>query len=137
MPYSYSLLKIRKKQIKQITMKTGLVSLLAVFALAFGGNDKLTGRWQTKPSETGNITGIVFMEDNTFEAYINRKPFVSGKFQVTDSIFTFTDNGCNGARGTYKMIFFSNNDSLRFQSIADSCDRRKAGMERLIIGRVK
>ena len=118
-------------------MKTGLISFVAVFALAFGGNDKLTGRWQTKLSEKGNVTGIVFTEDNTFEAFINRKPFVSGKFTVSENIFSFTDNGCNGARGTYKMIFFSNNDSLRFQPVADSCEQRKAGMERLIFGRVK
>ncbi|RYY15491.1 MAG: hypothetical protein EOO04_28525 [Chitinophagaceae bacterium] len=118
-------------------MKTGLVLLLAVFSIVFGGNDKLTGRWQTKPSEAGNVTGVVFMEDNTFEGFINKKPFVSGKFQVTDSIFSFTDNGCEGVRGTYKLIFFSNYDSLRFQTISDSCDRRRAGMERLIMGRVK
>jgi hypothetical protein len=118
-------------------MKTGFVFFLTVFTIVFGGKDKLTGRWQTKPSETGNVTGAVFLEDNTFEAYVNRKPFVSGKYQVTDSILSFTDNGCNGARGTYKMIFFSNSDSLRFTTISDSCDRRRAGMERLILGRVK
>lgn len=118
-------------------MKTTLISFLAVFTIVFGGKDKLTGRWQTKPSENGAVTGAVFMEDNRFECYVNRKPFVSGKYQVTDSIFSFTDNGCNGARGTYKMIFFSNSDSLRFEAISDSCDQRRAGMQRLIFGRVK
>ena len=27
-------------------------------------DDKLTGRWQTQPSEKGNITGVVFKADN-------------------------------------------------------------------------
>jgi hypothetical protein len=115
--------------------------LFLVFALAFASPEKniLTGRWETKVSEKGNVTGVVFKEDNKMEAYINKKPFVSGTytFNSADSIISFVDNGCDGARATYKAILFSNSDSLRFKVVVDSCEQRKNGMERLVLGRVK
>jgi hypothetical protein len=99
--------------------------------------NKLEGRWESKPSVNGNVTGVVFKPDYTFEGYVNRKPFVTGKYSFEDDIFTFTDNGCNGAQGVYRVIFFSNDDSLKLQCISDSCTERKEGMSRLIMGRVK
>ena len=99
--------------------------------------NKLEGRWESKPSVNGNVTGVVFKSDSTFEGYVNRKPFVTGKYTFEDDVFTFTDNGCNGAKGEYRVIFFSNEDSLKLQCISDSCEERKAGMTRLIMGRVK
>lgn len=99
--------------------------------------DKLTGRWQTKPSEKGNITGVVFKIDNTFEGFINKKPFTSGNYTLQDSVFSFVDNGCEGKRGVYKVVFFSNEDSMRLVPISDSCTERRNGMSRLILGRVK
>lgn len=99
----------------------------------------LTGRWESRPSEKGNVTGVVFKESGVLEGYVNKKPFVSGTytFNSTDSILTFVDNGCNGATGTYKVMFFSNSDSLRCRAISDSCQPRREGMERLVMGRVK
>ena len=99
--------------------------------------DKLEGRWESKPSEKGNVTGVVFKPDNTFEGYVNRKPFVTGKYTLQDDVFTFTDNGCDGKPGTYRIVLFSNEDSIKFQCIDDSCTERKQGMTRLIMGRVK
>ena len=101
--------------------------------------DKLTGRWETRPSEKGNITGVVFKNDSTFDGYVNKKPFVSGTYSYSaqDSILTFKDNGCNGVTATYKIDFFSNADSLRFVVINDSCTERKEGIQRLVMGRVK
>lgn len=115
--------------------------LFSAFALmlAFTANDTLTGRWESRPSEKGNVTGVVFKPDNTMEGYVNRKPFVSGSysFNAADSILSFVDNGCNGVRGIYKVMFYSHSDSLRFKVILDSCDERKEGMQRLIMGRIK
>lgn len=115
--------------------------MFLVFALAFASPEKnmLTGRWETKVSDKGNVTGVVFKEDYKMEAYINKKPFVSGTytFSPADSIISFVDNGCDGAKATYKTIFFSNSDSLRFKVMADSCEQRRNGMERLVLGRVK
>lgn len=113
--------------------------IAAVFFCALSSSIDLTGRWETMPSEKGNITGVVFKNDSTFEGYVNKKPFVSGNytFNAKDSILTFTDNGCNGVTAKYKVNFFSNADSIRFIAINDSCAERKNGMERLVMGKVK
>ena len=118
-------------------MKTILISGAISLLTAFATKDKLAGRWESQPSVNGNITGVVFKTDSSFEGYINKKPFVSGKYIFKNSILSFTDNGCEGKEGVYKIIFFSNNDSLRFVPVNDSCDQRKEGMSRLIMGRVK
>ena len=119
-------------------MKTILISLATILFTASSA-DNLTGRWESPVSPKGNVTGVVFKDDQTFEGYVNKKPFVSGNyfFNATDSIFTFLDNGCNGITGIYKINFFSNGDSLRFTAIIDSCAERRNGMERLTLGRVK
>jgi len=102
---------------------------------AFIGENKLIGRWESKPSEKGNVTGVVF-KDSTFEGYVNKKPFVSGTYKLENDTFSFVDNGCEGKKGVYRVIF-SDTDSLRFEPILDSCDGRKNGMSRLILGRKK
>jgi hypothetical protein len=106
-------------------------------SFGFSPIDELVGRWETRPSENGNITGIVFKPDNSFEGYVNRKPFVSGTYRVTDNVMTFVDNGCEGMQGVYRLVFFSHSDSLSFEPIVDSCTDRKAGMTRLVLGRTK
>ncbi|RPD39523.1 hypothetical protein [Chitinophaga barathri] len=118
-------------------MKILLISAAAMVFAFIKGEDKLTGRWETAPSEKGNVTGVVFKADNTFEGYVNKKPFATGRYTLENDLFTFVDNGCDGRQGIYRVIFFSGNDSLRLQPVADSCDQRKAGMSRLVMGRVK
>lgn len=118
-------------------MKTVLLTAMIMTLVAFTTGDPLTGRWESKPSEKGNVTGVIFKPDNSFEAYVNRKGFASGEYTLQDNIFSFTDNGCSGYKGIYKLIFFSNGDSLRFEPISDSCTEREQGMKRLIMGRVK
>jgi hypothetical protein len=118
-------------------MKTLLVITLVATVTAFSIENKLTGRWETRPSSKGSVTGVVFKADNSFEGYVNKKPFVSGIYTFQDSILSFTDNGCDGKQGVYKILFFSNEDSLRFIPINDSCDGRREGMSRLILGRIK
>ena len=120
-------------------MKTLLIAAALIFSIAKSSNDPISGRWETRPSEKGNVTGVVFKNDSILEGYINRKPFVSGvyHFSNTDSILSFIDNGCNGVKGIYKVTIFSMGDSLRFKAINDSCTERKEGMQRLIMGRVK
>jgi len=117
-------------------MKTIYVSAIIAVLFAFTTKDNLTGRWETKPSPNGNVTGVVFKDNNTFEGYINKKPFTSGSYTFQDNIFSFTDNGCAGMKGVYKVVFFSNSDSLRFEVINDSCTERKEGISRMILGRV-
>lgn len=118
-------------------MKFLFISICMLFLVNSDNPDKLKGRWQSKASPSGSVTSIYFPGDTTFEGFVNRKPFVTGTYTVTDSLFSFVDNGCDGKRGIYKLIFFSNNDSLRFEPVQDSCEPRKAGMIRLIVGRVR
>ncbi len=119
-------------------MKTLFIAAITAAAF-FITQDPLTGRWESKASEKGNVTGVVFKNDSIMEGYINKKPFVSGTYRLnaTDSVLSFIDNGCNGAEGIYKVLFFNNSDSLRFKAISDSCDERREGMQRLIMGRIK
>lgn len=118
-------------------MKIVLIYALAMIFVVISEKDRLSGRWESQPSPKGNVTGVVFKTDNTFEGFVNRKPFVSGTYTFEDNVFTFTDNGCEGKRGVYKVFFFSNADSMRFVPIVDSCTRRKEGMSKLVMGRVK
>jgi len=118
-------------------MKTILIAAVMMMSGALTPKNKLTGRWETKPSPKGNITGVVFNKDNTYEGYVNKKPFVSGKYSLRQNTITIEENGCNGARAVYKIIFFSHSDSLRFEPISDSCTERREGMTKTILGRVK
>lgn len=118
-------------------MKITFVITLVLTCATINEKDKLTGRWETKPSPKGNVTGVIFKEDNSFEGYINKKPFTSGVYTLDKDTFSFTDNGCDGQKGVYKIIFFSNDDSLRLVPIADSCIQRKEGMSKLVMGRIK
>ena len=119
-------------------MKTIAISFATLLLFAFMPTDSLTGRWESQPSVNGNVTGVVFKTDKSFEGYVNKKPFVSGTYSYSaeDSVFTLQDNGCNGITGTYQIIFFSNADSMRFVAIDDDCEGRRNGMENLIMGRV-
>lgn len=118
-------------------MKTIFFVSVTIALAAFISEDFLTGRWETKPSEKGNVTSVVFKPDNTFEGFINRKPFTTGKYSLKDSIMTFTDNGCGGSEASYKVVLFSYGDSLRFQPLTDSCTERRRGMSRIVMGRAK
>lgn len=117
-------------------MKTILFSVLAMAFLSTEGPERLIGRWESI-SSTGNVTGVVFKDDNTFEGYVNQKPFVSGTYSLSDSVFIMSDNGCKGVEGVYKLTFFSNNDSFRIQTISDDCEARGNGVNNRVFGRVK
>jgi hypothetical protein len=116
-------------------MKTFIFSVLFTFLFTVTNNDILTGKWQSPVSPQGNVTSIIFKPDQSFEGFVNNKPFVTGNYSIKDSIFTFTDNGCNGSEGSYKLIFFQNGDSLRFQYVSDTCMERRNGVSRLVLGR--
>ena len=118
-------------------MKKAATCAIVTTLSLFFEKDVLTGSWETKPSVKGNTTGIVFRPDNSFEGYVNKKPFVTGTYTLHNSIFSFVDNGCEGKEGIYKILLSSNNDSLRLELISDSCVERREGMKRLILGRVR
>lgn len=118
-------------------MKKIIVFAFAITLFAFIPKKKLTGRWESKPSAKGNITGVVFNEDQTYEGYINRKPFVSGRYTLKRNKMTIEETGCNGHKSIYRIILFSGADSMRFEPISDSCKERREGMAKTILGRIK
>ena len=115
------------------------ISILAVVIalVAFTGKDPITGKWQSPPSVKGTVTTVIYKPDGSFEGFINKKPFVSGTYSLAGDTVSFVDNGCNGTEAVYKVKFFSNEDSMRFEYIRDSCVGRKGGMEKLVLGKVK
>jgi hypothetical protein len=117
-------------------MKHLLIPVFMILAAA-AGNEKLIGKWESPVSPKGNTTGVIFRADSTFDAYVNNKPFTSGPYSLKNDTFSFTDNGCDGKQGIYKITFFSNEDSLRFLPIDDPCEERKDGMSKLVLGRKK
>jgi hypothetical protein len=119
-------------------MKIMIIAAIAL-TLACTEPNPLLGRWETKPSPKGNVTGLHMKADSSFEGYFNKKPFVSGTYTYIDkdSVLSFVDNGCDNARGAYKVVFFSQGDSIRFEPISDTCTERRNGMSKTIMGRIK
>src|SRR5215212_535520 len=113
-------------------MKTLFFSTVLTVLSTFFLEDKLVGRWETKPSPKGNVTGVLFKPDHTYMGYVNGKPFVTGVYILQDSIVTIKEPHCD-KKGVYKLIFFSNGDSLRFQLVGDSCTERSQGMVRTVL----
>jgi hypothetical protein len=74
-------------------MKRVMICASIVALFAFGGKNKLLGRWETKPSPDGSVTSVLMKDDNSFEGFINRKPFVTGQYTFVDDVFSFTYNG--------------------------------------------
>ena len=118
-------------------MKKLLIAATMFALISFTITGQLTGTWETQVSPNGNVTRVVFKSDNTFEGFINKKPFVTGNYKFENDILSFVDNGCEGKKGVYKIVFFGNADSLRFEPIQDSCEERRNGMIRTVLGRVK
>jgi hypothetical protein len=118
-------------------MKIMIIAAVAFALAAASEPNPLVGRWETKPSPKGNVTGLYMKADSSFEGFINKKPFVTGTYTYKDSLLSFVDNGCNRTRGLYKVIFFSEGDSIRFEPVSDTCTERRNGMSKTIMGRIK
>ena len=118
-------------------IKTIMIAASMAISVSSINSNKLTGRWETQRSPSGNVFGVVFKEDLTMEGYQNKKPFFSGNYSTENDVIYFEDNGCPDIKASYKLIFFSNDDSLRFEPIDDKCEQRLEGMKRTILGRVK
>lgn len=112
------------------------ILLLITVILTTISKHSILGRWESK-SATGNTTGVVFKEDHSFEAYVNRKPFTTGKYYMHGDTLHFNDTGCGGSEGIYKTNFFADGDSLYWAAISDTCTERRNGMQRLRMGMVK
>src|SRR4030095_6165539 len=121
-------------------MKSFLAISFMIVSMAFTGTDPnpLVGKWETKLSDGGNVTSVIFKDNNEFESYINTTPYINGTYTVKGKVISIIDDRCgDDITGTYELIFFAHSDSLRFQAIEDDCGRRKFAIENTILGRVK
>jgi hypothetical protein len=119
---------------KKALFSSLLFALTAVASIA--PSNPLVGRWQQQ--FPGQLLLLNFRADGTYDAFINGKVFVSGKYLLKQDVFTLNDGLCNlNYYGTYKLSFYSGNDSIRFQVVQDTCRARRRGSDGLTLGRVK
>jgi hypothetical protein len=115
-------------------------SLLAVALTAasfMAPTSSLVGRWQ-KRFPNGDVLLASFRTDGTYDLFVNNKTFVSGKYTLQQDNFALNDGHCSLAYfGTYKLRFYSNDDSIRFTVVQDTCRARRRGSDGLTLGRVK
>ncbi len=118
-------------------MKTTILAL-AIFvnciALAFTfQQNALLGRWESKMPDK-STGGVIHKADYTYQAYVNKKVFVTGNYDLRKDTLSMSDNGCP-VKGFYRITFFA--DSVRYNVIADSCAGRKRDVDKAVLGRVK
>lgn len=121
-------------------MKRALIlslGVIAVAAVAFTDPiNPMAGRWQQRFS-SGAMMLVNFRPDGTYDAFVNKKAFVSGKYHVRQDTVSISDESCNpDYYGTYKLHFFAQ-DSVRWNVIQDTCGGRRSGTDKGTLGRVK
>ena len=104
-------------------------------------NNDIIGQWQG--NLPNNITAAIhYKKDSTFDVFVNKKMFASGKYAYANNVVTLVeDNGCinkNGdqLKGAYNINFFAP-DSIRFEVIYDSCSGRKRDLNHFKLGRIE
>lgn len=119
----------------------GFLTLLFAVFVSSVSDDDIIGQWQA--NLPNNITGTMhYKKDSTFDVFVNKKLFASGKYTYKNNIITLVeDNGCidkNGGylKGAYKINFFAS-DSIQFEVIYDSCSGRKHDLNHFKLGRVE
>lgn len=117
-----------KKTIITLTFLTACTT----FAFTFQQNTIL-GRWESKMPDN-STGGVVYKADHTYQAYVNKKVFITGNYDLRKDTLSMSDNGCP-VKGLYKITFFA--DSIRYNVIADSCTGRKHDVDKAVLGRVK
>lgn len=124
-------------------MKRALIFSLGVIAVAavsfINPPNPMTGRWQQR-FRNGAMMLVNFRPDGTYDAFVNKKAIIIGKYYVrqdTVGISDISDGSCNpDYYGTYKLSFFAP-DSVRWNVIEDTCGGRRRGTDKGTLGRVK
>jgi len=99
----------------------------------------LTGRWEfVEKTENGPMHFLAnFRADETYDAYINKKPFLSGNYHFQNDTLVISDHLCDAnTSGTYKITFLTP-DSILFSLIKDPCTDRIKGTDGATLSRVK
>jgi hypothetical protein len=115
---------------------SGLFLSLVSFIVA---DTDIVGLWESK-TPRGNILGLRFRKDSTYEGFLNHKAFVSGPYTLNNDTLTLEDALCKAAngevmKGIYKAGFYAP-DSFRMEVITDSCTARSEDADYLRFGRV-
>ncbi len=123
--------------------KLSLLSLLAIvllsaFTLASDPNP-LVGRWENIRMYQGSAISLIgnFKADGSYSGFINKKAFVTGKYQMKQDTLYIGDSTCGAYYvGTYKVQFFGQ-DSLKFHVIQDTCQERREGTDNFMFKKLK
>ena len=121
-----------------------LLSLIAIsFLTAFKIYEEpspIVGRWEFKATYQGEPFSflIVFRGTGNYDAFLNKKTFISGTYQMKHDTLLISDPICNSAyQGSYKIQYHGNTDSLTFHLIQDTCRARREGSDGFTFKRVK
>ena len=123
--------------------KLSLLSLLAIVLLSaftlISDPNPVIGRWENTRKFQGSVVSIIgnFKADGSYSGFINKKAFVTGKYEVKHDTLYIEDSTCGqGYKGTYKVQFFGK-DSLKFHVIQDTCRGRREGTHNFLFVRLK
>ena len=112
--------------------------LLSAFELVKESNP-LVGRWENTRKYEGSVMSLVgnFRADGSYSASINKKVFVTGKYQVKHDTLYIDDSTCGADYlGTYKIQFLGK-DSVKFHVIQDTCKGRREGTDNFLFVKLK
>lgn len=99
----------------------------------------LVGRWENIRMLQGSKISLIgnFKADGSYSGFINKKAFVTGKYQMKHDTLYIGDNTCGlDFVGTYKVQFFGQ-DSLKFHVIQDTCQGRREGTDNFLFKKLK
>ena len=117
----------------------GLLAILLSFAFIVDSPNPLVGRWENIRTYQGAPLSLIgnFKVDGSYTGFINKKVFVTGKYQMKNDTLYIDDSTC-GANyiGVYKVEFFGQ-DSLKFHVIADTCTGRREGTDNFMFKKMK
>jgi len=99
---------------------------------------QLPGEWDSHETFEGKPWHfqVRFKSDGSFDGLGNGKLVISGQYRTNGDTIFFKDAICNlDYEAAYRLTWFS--DSIRFNVIADTCQQRINGSDKVALGRVK
>jgi len=120
--------------------KLSLFSLLAVILLSafatINDPNPLLGKWENTRTYQGAVMSLMayFKADGSYSGFVNKKAFVTGKYQLKHDTLYFNDD--NNYAGTYKVQMFGQ-DSLKFHVIQDTVTGRREGTDNYLFKKIK
>ncbi|MBN8880340.1 MAG: hypothetical protein J0I32_22540 [Sphingobacteriales bacterium] len=120
-----------------------VLSLILIFSACNNAPEEqpdhnIAGEWDAHLDNQGKPYLVIgrFKDNGTYDAFIDGKLVVSGKYRtVGDSIY-FRDGNCDMAyEGLYKLTYYK--DSVSFKMLQDTCQERIHGSNGVAMKRVK